>query len=50
MHGVVNCHQGEILFAQVAYNFLHAAKMHFLQLKLELNLGICTKISKKCQL
>ena len=28
LHGVENFHQGEVLFVQVAYNFLHAAKMH----------------------
>ena len=32
LHSVENFHKGEILFAQAAYNFLHAAKMHFMQL------------------
>ena len=46
LHGVENFHQGgEVLFLQVAYNCLHAAKMHFI--KLELFLGICIK---KCKL
>ena len=46
LHGVENFHQGEVLFVQAAYNLLHAAKMHFMQLMPELFLGICTKISK----
>ena len=37
---------GEVLFLQVSYNCLHAAKMHFMKLLLELFLGICIK---KCQ-
>ena len=45
--GVENFHQVELLFVQAVYNFLHAAKMHFMQLKLELFFCICTKISKK---
>ena len=49
LHGVENFHQGgEVLFLQVAYNCLHAAKMHFI--KLELFLGICIKNAKKYQL
>ena len=48
LHGAEDFHQGEVLFFQTAYNF-HAAKIHFMQLWLELFLGICTKISKKCQ-
>ena len=32
LHGVQNFHQGEVLFVQAAYNFLHGAKMHFMQL------------------
>ena len=27
---VENFQQGEVLFVQAAYNFLHAAKMHFM--------------------
>ena len=50
LHAVENFHQGEVSFVQSAYNFFYAAKMHFMQLWLELFFGICTKISKKCQL
>ena len=50
LHGVDNSHHCEVLFEQAAYNFLHAAKMHFRYLYLEFFLGICTKMSKKCQL
>ena len=32
LHGVENFHQGEVLFVQAAHNFLHAAKMHCMQL------------------
>ena len=32
LHGVENFHQGEVLFVQAAHNFLHAAKMQFMQL------------------
>ena len=32
LNGVENFHEGEVLFVQAAYNFLHAAKMHFMQL------------------
>ena len=42
--------QGEVLFLQVAYNCLHAAKIYFMKLLLEQFLDICTKDSKKCQL
>ena len=43
-----NFHLGsKVLFRQAANNFLHAAKI---QLKLELFLEVCTKISKKWQL
>ena len=45
--GAENFLKGEVLFVQAAYNFLHAAKMHFMQLYIELFLGIFTKISKK---
>ena len=31
LQGVQNFQQGEVLFAQAAYKFLHAAKMHFMQ-------------------
>ena len=44
--GVENFHQGEFIFAQAAFDFLHAAKMHFMQLYLKLFYGTCTKISK----
>ena len=50
LQGVENFQQGEILFVQAAYKFLHAAKMHFMQLELEFFFGICTKYFKKCQL
>jgi hypothetical protein len=36
LQGVENFQQGEVLFLQAAYNFLHAAKVHFMQLYLEL--------------
>ena len=32
LQGVENFQQGEVLFVQAAYKFLHAAKMHFMQL------------------
>ena len=32
LHGVENFRQGKVLFVQAAYNFLQAAKMHFMQL------------------
>ena len=32
LQGVENFQQDEVLFVQAAYKFLHAAKMHFLQL------------------
>ena len=32
LHGVENFRQGEVLFVQAAYKFLHAAKMHFIEL------------------
>ena len=32
LQGVENFQQGEVLFVQAAYKFLHAAKMHFIQL------------------
>ena len=32
LQGVENFQQGEVLFVQAAYNFWHAAKMHFMQL------------------
>ena len=32
LQGVENFQQGEVLFVQAAYNFLHAAKLHFMQL------------------
>ena len=32
LQGVENFEQSEVLFVQAAYNFLHAAKMHFMQL------------------
>ena len=32
LQGVENFQQGEVLFVQAAYNFLHAAKVHFMQL------------------
>ena len=48
LHGVENFHQGgEVLFLQVTYNCLHAAKMHFMKLLLELFLGICIKKFQK---
>ena len=50
LQGVENFQQGEVLFVQAAYKFLHAAKMHFMQLYLEFCVGICTKYFKKCQL
>ena len=50
LHGVENFHHDEVLFVQAGYNFLHSAKMHFMQLLLELFLGICTKHFKNCQL
>jgi hypothetical protein len=31
-HAVENFHKGEVLFVQASYNFLNAAKMHFMQL------------------
>ena len=43
LHGVEKFCQGEVLFVQAAYKFLHAAKMHFKQLEPEFFLGICTK-------
>ena len=46
LQGVENSQQGEVLFVQAAYKFLHAAKMHFM----ESFFGICTKYFKKCQL
>ena len=46
MQGVEKFQQGEVLFVQAACKSLHAAKMHFMQLKLELFLGICTKYFK----
>ena len=33
--GVEYFQQGEILFVQAAYKFLHAAKMHIMQLELD---------------
>jgi hypothetical protein len=45
LHGVENFHQGELLFVQAPYNFLHAAKMHIMKLWLELFLGSFTKVS-----
>ena len=50
LHGVENFHQDKVLFLQVVYNCLHAAKMHFMKLLLEIFLGICIKNAKKCQL
>ena len=32
LHDEENFQQGEVLSVQAAYNFLHAAKMHFMQL------------------
>ena len=32
LQGVENFQKGEVLFVQAAYRFLHAAKMHFMQL------------------
>ena len=32
LQGVENFQQGEVLFVQAAYKFLHAAKLHFMQL------------------
>ena len=32
LQGVEKFQQGEVLFVQAAYKFLHAAKMHFMQL------------------
>ena len=32
LQGVENFQQGEVLFVQATYKFLHAAKMHFMQL------------------
>ena len=32
LHDVENFHQGEVLFWQAAYKYLHAAKMHLMQL------------------
>ena len=32
LQGVENFQQGEVLFVQAAHKFLHAAKMHFMQL------------------
>ena len=32
LQGVENFKQGEVLFVQAACNFLHAAKVHFMQL------------------
>ena len=49
-HAAEIFHHGKVFFVQAAYNFFHAAKMHFVQLWLELFLGICTKNFKKCQL
>ena len=43
LHIVKYFHQGEVLFVQAAYNFLHATLARIV-------LGICTKISEKCQL
>ena len=34
-----------VLFLQVAYNCLHAAKMHFMKFLLELYLDICTNLN-----
>ena len=50
IHTTETFHQGEVLFVQAANNFFHAAKLHIMQLWLELFLGISTKISNKCQL
>ena len=46
LQGVEKFQQVEVLFVQAACECLHAAKMHFMQLKLELFLGICTKYFK----
>ena len=32
LQGVENFQQGEVLFVEAAYKFLHAAKKHFMQL------------------
>ena len=32
LQGVENFQQGEVLFVQAAYKFLHAAKMRFMQI------------------
>ena len=34
LQGVEKFQEGEVLFVQAAYKFLHAAKMHFMQLEL----------------
>ena len=47
LQGVENFQQGEVLFVQAAYNFLHAAKVHFMQLYLELFLRYLYKIFQK---
>ena len=36
LYGVENFHEGEVLFVQSVDNLLHAAKIHFRQLLLEL--------------
>ena len=46
-YAVVNLYQGEVLFVQGAYKFLHAAKTHFMQLWMQLLLGICKKKIQK---
>ena len=47
LHGVENFQQGVVLFVQAAFNFLHAVKMYFMQLKLELFFCICKKYVQK---
>ena len=32
LQGVENFQQGEVLFVKADYNFLHTAKVHFMQL------------------
>ena len=44
--GVENFLQGEVLFVKSAYNFLHTAKVHFMQLSWNCFLVFVQNISK----